>query len=84
MQVYIEVQVRADGNERHLIEESDLEKDLGVYINKFKFNSHVKMAANSVIGILKRSFQILERKNLQNPVHKSAWSPYQFEEPLLC
>ena len=59
----------ADGNQRNPIEESDLEKDLGVYINSnLKFDSHVKMAAkkaNSVLGMLKRAFRCWNEKTFK-------------------
>ena len=87
----------ADGNQRHPIEESDLEKDLGVYINSnLKFDSHVKMAAkkaNSVLGMLKRAFRFWNEKTFKilyttfvRPhleYAAPAWSPYRRKDILV-
>ena len=58
-----EYSIKADG-ESKILEETTLEKDLGVWIdNDLKFSSHVEQAvkkANQMLGIIKRSFEYID------------------------
>lgn len=90
--VYYMTTKSEDGEEQRIaLAESDLEKDLGVFIdNKLKFKAHVAQAiakANKIIGIIRRSFDFLDEKlflqlykSLVRPILEyghSVWQPWQ-------
>ncbi|XP_070212649.1 uncharacterized protein B0403.1-like [Littorina saxatilis] len=77
------------------LEESETEKDLGVLVdNRLSFKGHVAQAtakANKTIGIIRRSFQHLDRevfvqlyKSLARPILEYGHSVWQPQQKLLC
>ncbi|KAK7088907.1 hypothetical protein V1264_024561 [Littorina saxatilis] len=77
------------------LEESETEKDLGVLVdNRLSFKGHVAQAtakANKTIGIIRRSFEHLDRevfvqlyKSLARPILEYGHSVWQPQQKLLC
>ena len=61
------------------LEETLLEKDLGVHIdNKLKFSDHINLAAkktNSILGMIRRSYTYLDNENFNN-LYKALVRPH--------
>ena len=84
-------------NERHYLEQTEVEKDLGVHINSnLKFDSHCSFAAkkaNSVLGMLRRTFRCWNHNSLLQlyttfvrphlEYAAPVWSPYRKKDQLI-
>ncbi|KAK7108399.1 hypothetical protein V1264_016145 [Littorina saxatilis] len=94
--IYYMTGTDASGEARSIaLEESDFEKDLGVYVdNNLSFNKHVALSAakaNRVMGVIRRSFDYLTvevflqlYKSLVRPILEYGHAVWQPQHKTLC